>query len=605
MPAQPSFLTINRHGTYYFRLVIPKPLRSAFSSQREIRRSLKTDSQRLALRRARQYIARYDAIFDRMLAVVEKDDYQPSAEDYELFLSELEKADPHTDWSDSKPLETPTEYKSQLSDREWQELEDGQRKAHISQALTGHPNRPIPEASEELAERIFIEGRRLPIRQFRQHLPKLIERLALEPMSQLAPALPQPAQPSEADGPTLYEVWQLEWDNQERLNKGRQKSARTKEDEQGHARRLNILSGNKPINRLTLTDFEQIYLSICDIRTNRGSQLPPADSPKESILAQGPEDQRISSTTIAKLMIRLGVLHKFAYRKGLTAISPELPDKPKLDHNPPGADTVPKAFSKSDLQAIFSGYLFTGAEPEKSRGVYPYQFWLPLLGLHTGGRLNELCQLDTEDVSEKEGIWVINMMDDERDRPLPKVLKNQSSRRVIPIHSDLIRMGFLDFVTQAVKEGREKLFSDGLTYDSKKGWGSRATHFFCRVPSASTTASGYFYKCGIRERDAEGRTDRKNFHSFRHTFVDMARESGEEAYLVAPDITGHSRGKEGQIARYGNGFNLHKKQSVLEGLTIPVDLSGVSYADFENRLGCKLKNDIQRHREEHGLNQTE
>lgn len=85
----------------------------------------------------------------------------------------------------------------------------------------------------------------------------------------------------------------------------------------------------------------------------------------------------------------------------------------------------------------------------------------------------------------------------------------------------------------------------------------------------------------------------------------MARESGEEAYLVAPDITGHSRGKEGQIARYGNGFNLHKKQSVLEELIIPVDLSEITYADFVNRLGCKLKNDVQRHREEHGLNQTE
>ena len=97
MPAQPSFLTINRHGTYYFRLVIPKTLRSAFSSQREIRRSLKTDSQRLALRRARQYAARYEAIFDRMLAVVEKDDYQPSAEDYELFLALIEKVDAHTE----------------------------------------------------------------------------------------------------------------------------------------------------------------------------------------------------------------------------------------------------------------------------------------------------------------------------------------------------------------------------------------------------------------------------------------------------------------------------------------------------------------------------
>lgn len=537
--------------------------------------------------------------------MVEKDDYEPSVEDYELFLAQIEKADAPTDWSDVSPSEPPSKMSSQLSDREWQEVEDGQRKALIAQALTGHPTRPIPESSQELAERLFIEGRPLPIRQFRQLLPKLIETLALENRATPHPALTQPVQPPEAEGPTLYEIWQLQWDNQERLNKGRKKSARTKEDEQGHARRLNILSGNKPMNRITLHDFEQIYLSICDIRPNRGSKLPSPDSPRESILAAAPEDQRIGTATIEKLMIRLGVLHTFAYRKGFTTISPDLPDKPKLDHNPPGAESVQRAFLDSDLQAIFSGYLYGSAELKKKREVYPYQFWLPLLGLYTGGRLNELCQLDTEDVIEKEGIWAISMIDDELDRPLPKVLKNQSSRRVVPIHSELIRMGFLDFVTQAVKEGREKLFSDGLTYSAKKGWGSRATHFFCRFPSASTPASGYLYDCGIRERDPTGKTDGKNFHSFRHTFVHIARHSGAEAYLVAPDITGHSRGKEGQIARYGNGFDLRKKQAVLEGLIFPVELLGITYADFERRLGNKLKIDVQRHRTEHGLNQTE
>lgn len=605
MPAKPSFLSLNRHGTYYFRLVVPKPLRLAFRSQREIRRSLKTDSYRLALRRARQYIARYDIVFDRMLAVVEKDDYEPSVEDYELFLAQIEKADAPTDWSDASPSEPPSKMSSQLSDMEWQELEDGQRKAAIAQALIGHPARPIPEISQELAERLFTEGRSLPILQFRKLLPKLIERLAIPPQLLTPPAPAQVLQSIEPDGPTLYEVWQMQWANQERLTQGRGKSARTKEDEHGHACRLNILSGNKPINRLTLSDFEQIYLGICAIRSSRGSQLPPLDAPKESILAESLEDRRISTATMEKLVIRLGVLHAFAYRKGLTTIPSDRPDKPQLNHNPPGTEAVLKAFTASDLRAIFSGYLYTGSELEKSNGIFPYQFWLPLLGLCTGGRLNELCQLDTEDVSEKDGIWIINLMDDERDRPLPKVLKNQSSRRIVPMHSELIRMGFLDFVSRASKEGREKLFSDGLTYNVKKGWGSRASHFFCRFPSPSTTASGYLHKCGIRERNDEGETDRKNFHSFRHTFVDMARRAGRDVYNVIVDIVGHSRSDEGQTSKYGNGFDLCEKHAAMERLAIPVDLSGVTYADFEKRLGRKLKSDVQRHRDEYGLNQTE
>ena len=606
MPTQPAYLTLNRHGTYYFRLVVPKPLRSAFGLQREIRRSLKTDSQRLALRRARQYAARYEAIFDRTLAMVDQDDYQPTDEDYEAFLSEMGKVDELGLWSaDSNPTQPAPSFKSVLSDDQWQEHEDEQRRAIIAQALTGHAGRIVPERQQELAERLYKEGIGLPMRQFQKLLPKFIERIALHSYHPVRPASFN-KQPSQPDGPTLFELWQQHWETLAKLSRGRQKSERTKEDEQGHACRLNILSASKPINQFTVEDFERIYSDVFDIRPSRGSKLPPPDSSIETILAKDGE-RRIEAATIEKLIVRLGVLHEFAFKKGLTKISPDAPDRPTPDRNPAGKKPVEKAFTKADLQAIYSGYLYTGTELVKSSAVFPYQFWLPILGLLTGGRLNELCQLDTEDVSknEREGIWTISLMDDERDRPLPKSLKNQSSRRILPIHSELIRMGFLEFVEQAAKEGRDKLFSDGLTYNPKKGWGSNATHFFCRFPSESTSASGYFFKCGIRERDAAGKTDRKNFHSFRHTFTDLAREAGGEAYLVLPDLTGHSRGREGQVAMYGNGFSQSRKQAVLESLTIPVDLSKLTYSEFESRLGSKLKSCVERHRDSYGLNQSE
>ncbi len=606
MPAQPAFLTQNRHGTYYFRIVIPKLLRTAFGLQREIRRTLKTDSAKLALRRARQYAARFETAFDKVLAVAEQDDYELTDEDYELYLSEIEKAEAPGIWaSHSADTHEKQNFQSAISDDEWRGIEEEQRRHLITKALTGHGARTIPASMKRLAEQLHAQGRALPLPQFKKLLPVLIERLALQPFES-SDAWISTSVLGQPDGPNLYELWTLHWETLARLAKGNKKSERTKEDEQGHACRLNILSGNKPVNRLTLEDFERIYMQIFDIRVSRGAKLPSPDSPSDSILAKEGEP-RIGAGTVEKLIIRLGALHSFAFRKGMTTIPPDVPDRPSVNHSPAGGKAVEKAFSQTDLEAIFSGYLYTGTELDRSNAVFPYQFWLPVLGLFTGGRLNELCQLDTEDVSksEPEGIWTLSMMDDELDRPLPKSLKNQSSRRILPIHSELIRMGFLAFVEQAIKEGREKLFSDGLTYNPKKGWGSNATHFFCRFPSSSTKASGYFFKCGIRERDAEGKTDRKNFHSFRHTFTDLAREAGGEAYLVLPDLTGHSRGREGQVAKYGKGFSQSKKQAVLESMTIPVDLSNVTYSAFESRLGYKLKASVERHRSVHDLNQTE
>lgn len=608
MPAQPSYLFTNRFGTYYFRMVTPAPLRIALGLQREIRRSLKTDSLRLALRRARQYVARYEAVFDKVLNVVNRDDYQPTDEDYELFIEQIEQADRAKDWGlySSEPTEPTLAAKSVLSDEAWCEIEEKQRRSVIAILLTGRSSGTIPESQLELAEQLYASGRNLPMLHFKKLLPALLERLALQPVSSPRPTPIDPKPLQQPDGPTLYELWKLHWDSQKRLAKDSKKSERTKEDEHGHACRLNILSGNKPVNLLTIEDFERIYMQVFEIRRIRGAKIPGPCSAPESILIKEGETP-ISAGTIEKISVRLGALHSFAYKKNMTTIHPDAPERPEINSSPAGRMPPEKAFTQSDLRAIFGGYLYTSNELTRSNAVYPYQFWLPLLGLFTGGRLNELCQLDTEDVSKNDidGIWTLSLMDDELDQPLPKSLKNQSSRRILPIHSELIRMGFLDFVGEASRQGREKLFSDGLTYNPKKGWGSNATHFYCRFPSPSTPAAGYFFKCGIRSRDSDGETDRKNFHSFRHTFTDMARELGSEAYLVLPDLTGHSRSNEGQVAKYGNGFTISKKQAVLEALVIPVDLANVTYADFEDRLGEKLQASIQRHREEYGLNQAE
>ncbi len=43
----PNYLTRNRHGIFYFRIVIPASLRPPVNGKREVRRSLRTDSERL------------------------------------------------------------------------------------------------------------------------------------------------------------------------------------------------------------------------------------------------------------------------------------------------------------------------------------------------------------------------------------------------------------------------------------------------------------------------------------------------------------------------------------------------------------------------------
>ena len=71
MPRQPSFICKNRHGTFYFRFIIPGHLRSRFSNKREIRKSLSTDSKRLAIKKARALRVQLDSYIEEISGMPE------------------------------------------------------------------------------------------------------------------------------------------------------------------------------------------------------------------------------------------------------------------------------------------------------------------------------------------------------------------------------------------------------------------------------------------------------------------------------------------------------------------------------------------------------
>ena len=111
-----------------------------------------------------------------------------------------------------------------------------------------------------------------------------------------------------------------------------------------------------------------------------------------------------------------------------------------------------------------------------------------------------------------------------------RVLKNESSRRQIPVHSRLIELGFLDLVSGST--GR--LFPDLSSAGARQltaSWSQWFGRYLRQV-------------IGIADR-------RKTFHSFRHTFKDLCREAGISKDLH-DRLTGHTSQDVGD--GYGSGL---------------------------------------------------
>ena len=187
------------------------------------------------------------------------------------------------------------------------------------------------------------------------------------------------------------------------------------------------------------------------------------------------------------------------------------------------------SYDRDALSALFGSAIWSAdARPVGGRGEAAY--WLPLLALYTGARLEELGQLRLKDISTETYLdttdkevtaHVIRIVEDEADG---LTLKNEKSERRVPIHSELVRLGLLRYLDDLAAKGEHRLFPELL-------------------PDRDGTRTASWSKWyGRWLRGQAGIADRRvTFHSFRHSFKHYARQAG-----LAPDvqneITGHETG---------------------------------------------------------------
>ena len=161
-----------------------------------------------------------------------------------------------------------------------------------------------------------------------------------------------------------------------------------------------------------------------------------------------------------------------------------------------GKNTITRQpFTDKQLKLIFNkGYLQrTLNSTSHCKFVF---YWIGILGLHHGTRLQETSQLYISDIYPLNKIWVIDINDNTKD----KKLKTTNSKRIIPLHQTLIDLGFLEYLKIIEQKGKERVFHE-LTL-GRDGYTKNPSKFF----------NDY-----LRELDIKSPTKKYDFHSLRHT----------------------------------------------------------------------------------------
>lgn len=165
----------------------------------------------------------------------------------------------------------------------------------------------------------------------------------------------------------------------------------------------------------------------------------------------------------------------------------------------------------------------------------PDAFWACMIALFTGARINAAITLQYKDILVKDGINCIQFRSDHK----IKQLKNEASERLVPIHKQLLDLGFVDYVNkQKAKSKAED--TDFIIKKCQTKSGEYNNKFFTRE------LSPFFTDIKVKT----GNLDGYDFHSFRKNLSIALQDAGVGATYIN-DIIGWE-GKTTMEQSYSN-----------------------------------------------------
>lgn len=193
-----------------------------------------------------------------------------------------------------------------------------------------------------------------------------------------------------------------------------------------------------------------------------GRRLEDVAAEVPDLIAKGdlaPEDVGLSIGTANRHFNKLGQIHDFMRANVPTAITIKFTDfTTTSDQNDCEARL---RYTREQGEAIFRLPPWTGCAGLNDRlesGKLIFHdalFYVLLLVWYTGARREELCKLMLADVEERHGVFYFLVRVTEMGR-----IKNAAARRVVVIHDELIRLGFLRYVEAMRAAGETLLFPE-------------------------------------------------------------------------------------------------------------------------------------------------
>lgn len=568
----------NRNGHYHFRTIIPKHLTLAFNGKREIICSLKTKDLQEAKRRALYLTQSSQELFmkidratrlnqEEIKSIIQQyfhecvqrlkeqqykvENFSDFAEDMQLIpaLKEVAEFNEPTKMMERKDFLLPpksSNHKQEFtiagfsfseSKPSTQQIKEYIMKAH---ELDISDKTPTGKMFERALERALLELKSLH-RQAINYEPEFMikDEWFKEPIKTIEATFNSLTDEVTEHQKSISEVFD-EYIAEQQVND------KTKEKRRAEFNAFIELNGDLTIGKIDKNLARKYKQDLQKVPVNHKQKFK-GESLKETVKKELTGYKLLSIKSINSYIQTMTAVINWAIDNGYyNKNNPFTGTKLKESKN---KEKPREPFSTQQLQILFSSPVYTGCKSKGRRTekggniIKDSLYWLPILSLFSGARMQELCQLRFEDIIEIDKIPCFKISDEEYDQST----KSSSSIRTIPIHKQVIELGFLDYVK---KQQSGRLFP-------------------CIEMSKSGNYSNTFSKRFGRYMDScftnKGKT---SFHSFRHTIADAFRDAGVQEE-IANLVTGHKN--KSVYSNYGSSDKTKLLKKHLDKVTYDID----------------------------------
>ncbi|MFZ3252159.1 MAG: site-specific integrase [Pseudolabrys sp.] len=276
-----------------------------------------------------------------------------------------------------------------------------------------------------------------------------------------------------------------------------------------------IIGDSTPVDAVDYDTCLTVRSTLARIPANRTKiyGTRPLDEAIERAAAE--KKALLSPVTQQQYLAALRDVLDLAAKKRLIPINPAEGLKP-IKRDTIAAGEKRRPFTLEQIKQFFHSKYYSECAKHSQPFAHDksgWRFWLPLICLFTGMRPNEAAQMHLDDLKcTGQGTWYLDIVatgDDDDSGPSgsTKTLKTAASRRRIPVHPELIKIGFLQFV-----QSRKKTSSGPRMFPELKPdkYGNHASYALKRFRDT--------YLPSVIKMEP-----RQSFYSFRHSWRDALR----------------------------------------------------------------------------------